>query len=118
MKKVGRAFCDRTDGESVIVTGIGDIGVALVWKVARDVRFHWGRAMVLGDRYESGVSWRYLGGVGERVFQGLRLSANGNISSYILKTEASASVCRTIWWREVAVGSFQGLESSTSAGFS
>ena len=118
MKKVGGAFCDRTDSESVIVTGIGDIGLALGWKVARDVRLHWGRVTVLGDGYESGVCWRYFGCVGKRVFQGLRLSASGNISSYILKTEASASVCRTIRGREVAVGSFQGLESSTSAGFS
>ena len=51
MKKVGRAFCS----ESVIVTGIGDMRLALTGKVARDVRRHWGRATVLG-RYGSGVS--------------------------------------------------------------
>ena len=118
MEKVGCAFRDRADSESVVVTSIGDIGLALSWQVARDVRRHWGRAMVLGDRYRSGVSWRYLGGVGERVFQGLRLSASGNISSYVFKPEASTSVCRTKRWREVAVGSFQSLESSTSAGLS
>ena len=101
----------------MIVTGIGDIGLVLSWQVARNVRRHWGRAMVFGDRYRSGVSWRYLG-VGESVFQCLRLSASGNISSYILKTEASASFCRTIWWREVAVGSSQSLEGCTGAGFS
>ena len=118
MKKVGCAFCDRTDSESVIVTGIGDIGLVLSWQTARDVRRHWGRATVLGDRYRSVVSWRYLGGVGESVFQGLRLSASGNISSYILKTEASASVCSSIRWRKVAVGSSQSLEGCTGAGFS
>ena len=57
MKEVGRAFCDRTDSESVIVTVTADIGLAMRWKVARDVRLQWGGALVLGDRYGSGVSW-------------------------------------------------------------